>query len=108
MQWTAQSPSLGHYIGCPDQDGWSVNTGQDRPNWIQFGPYTAAVSVGHHTATWKFLIDNNSQDNAPVLRLEVADFTTGQTVLASRMITRKQWTTTGAYECFTVPFTIDG
>jgi hypothetical protein len=103
---TWYASSLPHVIGRADGDGWSANTAQDEQGHLQFGPYTTQVAAGAHTAMWKLMIDNNTADNHPIVRLDVYDFTT-DTVLASIDVTRQQWATTYQYQGFSLPFTID-
>jgi YD repeat-containing protein len=81
-------------------------TAQDSAGFLQFGPYTAAGLTGANVARWNLLIDNNSADNAAVVQLDVHDATIG-TVLASRVVTRREWTTTGQYQEFALPFILD-
>jgi RHS repeat-associated protein len=103
-EWSAQS--LQHIIGRSDSDGWSASTSQDAAGFLQYGPYTTQIATGDNVATWRLMIDNNSANNAAIVRLDVHDSTTG-TVLASRDITRKQWSSTFQYEEFTLPFTLE-
>jgi hypothetical protein len=104
LSWSAQS--LPHVIGRVDADGWSANTAQDPAGHLQFGPYTTQVTAGAHTALWSLMIDNNTADNLPIVRVDVYDATSSQ-VLASRDITRQQWTSTFQYQAFSLPFTVN-
>lgn len=107
LTWDMNSPRIGHVIGRTDLDGWSANVVQDVPDYLQFGPYTTQLGAGSHIARWLLLIDNNSADNLPIVRLEVSDYTAGGQILASRDVTRTQWGSTFQYGCFTLPFTLD-
>ncbi len=110
LTWEAQDGEVNGdvRIGRPDIDNsWSADVSQDKQGWFQIGPYTTQVNTGNHVAMWLLMIDDNSRDDFPIIRLEVTDFTTNQTVLASRKITRSQWDTTWTYQCFSVPFTLD-
>lgn len=103
--WEAES--LQHVIGRQDADGWSADTGLDSPNYMQYGPYTTVTNVGQNTAVWKLMVDNNNADNLGVVTLEVVDASDGGALLASRTITRQQFSSTWHYEFFTVPFYLD-
>jgi serine/threonine-protein kinase len=110
IEWEAQNILLGGpptRIGRPDENGWSANTGQDQLGYLQYGPYITDVDVGNHIVTWALMIDDNSYDNLPIVRLEVSDYTTGVTILASRDITRREWSKTFEHECFYLPFSLD-
>ncbi|HYD79450.1 MAG TPA: hypothetical protein VEC06_06555 [Paucimonas sp.] len=104
--WSMSSPGIGHIIGRAEADGgWSVNV-TDRQNYMQYGPYTTALSAGEQIATWKAMIDNNTADNLKVLRMEVVDADDNGYIIAQREITRKQWKQPFRYEYFSVPFTL--
>ncbi|WP_256079933.1 hypothetical protein [Massilia sp. YIM B04103] len=107
ISWNVNSPNIGHNIGRPDGDGWSANMSQDTPQFLQYGPYYTNTPVGDNIITWSFMIDNNSSDNADMLRLEVVDVDDNFSVIAQRNITRKQFKQTGRYEYFSVPFRLD-
>ena len=100
--WNAQA--LGHYIGRPDADGWSASVGLDSESWLQYGINTTQVPAGNHTAVFNLMIDNNDADDAEILYLDVVDWTTSA-VIASRIVTRKQFAATWKYQPFLLPFT---
>jgi hypothetical protein len=110
--WDAQSellgapPPNGLRLGHSEADGWAANTVQDDEGILQYGPYTTAVSPGNHTAIWRLMIDNNTADDLPIVRLEVVDSTTNGTVLASRIVTRREWKSPYQYEDFALPFSL--
>ncbi|HEU4411666.1 MAG TPA: M57 family metalloprotease [Polyangiaceae bacterium] len=106
QSWGAQG--LPHLIGRADADGWSANMSQDPSGYLQYGPYTAAVTAGPHTAIWNLMIDNNTSNNQAVMLLDVVDASTGGTVLASRQLARTEWTAPFQYQSFAVPFALDG
>lgn len=108
ISWTMSTANIGHSVGRPEGDGWAANMTQDvLPGFLQYGPYYAGLEAGDHIATWSFMIDNNSVDNAQQLRLEVVDADNNGAVLSSRSVTRKQWKQPGRYEYFSVPFRLD-
>ncbi|AVR97801.1 family 43 glycosylhydrolase [Pseudoduganella armeniaca] len=102
--WTMTAAGIGHNIGRADGDGWSANMTQDTPGYLQFGPYYAGLPEGDHIATWSFMIDNNTSDDADQLRLEIVDVDNNYAVLHQRTVTRKQFKQTGRYEYFSLPF----
>ena len=77
--WQAQSdllgtpPPTGLRIGRSEADGWAANTAQDPEGYLQYGPYTSTVAPGDHKAVWRLMIDNNTADDLPIVRLEVAE-----------------------------------
>jgi hypothetical protein len=105
--WTMSSPNIGHMVGRVDGDGWSANMSQDTPQYLQYGPYYAALPAGDHIATWSLMIDNNTSNDEAIMRLEVVDVDDNYSVISQRDITRKQWKQTGRYEYFSVPFRTD-
>jgi hypothetical protein len=110
--WNAQSdllgtpPPTGLRVGRSDADGWAANTEQDAEGFLQYGPYTRTISPGDHTAVWRLMIDNNTADDLPIVRLEVVDATANSRVLASRIVTRREWKSQNEYEDLTVPFSL--
>ena len=105
--WLMNDPHIGHVIGRADSGGWSANTAQDAPNFMQYGPYTVQVAPGAHTVTWQLMVDNNTYtgDTGPVVELQVSDATTGA-LLAIRDVQRREWTGTFKGQGFSVPFTL--
>ena len=105
--WTQTSPDIHHSIGRVDADGWSATTTLDGAGYLQYGPYTNAVGAGQHVAKWSLAIDSMAGADSNIARVEVSDYTDGQTILASRILTRSQWVAATSYNCFALPFTID-
>jgi hypothetical protein len=111
--WEAQSSRLGLpppdgvRVGRAEQDGWAASTSADPEGFLQYGPYIATLPPGDHVATWALMIDNNIADNQEIVRLEVVDSASGEKILASRVLTRKQWTSANQYQTFSLPFTLD-
>jgi hypothetical protein len=106
LLWKAQDPQLGHLIGRADGDGWSANTAQDRPGWLQYGPYTNTVPVGLNTAIFSLAIDNNTVNNDPIVTIDINDATT-QTQLAYYSVSRRDWLWPMAYHTFPLSFNVD-
>ena len=113
LAWSMNDPILGNAptrIGRPDNNnGWSANPAEDNPGWFQVGPYTTELTSGNHTAMWYLLIDDNAKDDSEILRFEIADYSSDQvqTVLGSKIITRKDWNDSWVYQCFSLPFNLD-
>jgi hypothetical protein len=106
MHWDATGPSLFHKTGRLDTDGWLCQVGIDNANdHMIYGPYDTTVPAGSNTAEFSLKIDNNTADNASVVRLEVNDATANQ-VIASQVITRTQFPVAGQYTTLSVPFTL--
>jgi hypothetical protein len=103
-RWEAES-SLGHATGHADGDGWLCQVGVDMPGrHMVYGPYTTALPAGGNTASFRLKIDNNTADNAAQVTLDVRDNSDGA-VLATRVVTRQQFTVAGDWVTFTLPFT---
>jgi hypothetical protein len=103
-EWVYDGPSeFYHQIGRAEKDGWSVSV-SDTPNaYMCFGPYAREVGAGPRTARFTLMLDNVDNDNAPVLTIDVADAATG-TVLASRQITRGQFSRPNQFQDFDLSF----
>lgn len=93
-----------HQTGRRDADGWSVRVGDPTAKAMNFGPYTTAVNPGQRTATFRLLIDNRSANNDRILTIDVYDANSNR-VIASRNVTRGQFSAPMAYQNFTVTFT---
>src|SRR5262249_55749755 len=106
MHWDATGPTLFHKTGRLETDGWLCQVGIDKANdHMIYGPYDTTVPAGPNTAEFRLSIDNNTADNAPVVRLEVNDSTADQ-VIASQVITRMQFPVAGQYTTLSLPFTL--
>lgn len=90
QKWKATDPGIGHLIGREDGTGWSADMAHDNSTYLSFGPYVAGLKAGQWTTTWFLKIDNNTADNANVVRLEIFDTDTGE-ILAFRDIGRRQF-----------------
>lgn len=107
--WEAENQSwasspFSHGVGRAENDGWSANTTQDNQGHMLYGPYDTTLPTGSLSATFKMWVDNNTVDNNVVATIDVWDATNG-TSLASRDITRQQFTGTTTWQDFSVPFT---
>ena len=108
ISWDMFSTDISHVIGRQDNEGWSANTLHDQAGYLQFGPYVKTLSsAGTYTASWRLMIDNNSAGADTVAKLEVADFDSGQQILASKELTRNAWRAPFTYQTFDLPFTLN-
>ncbi len=106
QHWEAEGASLAHKTGRAETDGWLCQVGVDQANdHMVYGPYDKTVPAGPNTAEFRIMTDNNTVDDASVVTLEVNDNTAGQ-VLASKVITRKQFSVAGQYTTLSLPFTL--
>jgi hypothetical protein len=104
--WEAEGSAFMHGTGHLDGDGWLCQTGKDEPNkHMIYGPYDASLPAGGNTAHFRMKIDDNTADDARQVTIDVRDATTGD-VLASKDITRKQFTVAGDWVDFALPFKI--
>lgn len=93
-----------HQTGRLDGDGWSVRVGDPKDRAMNFGPYTTAVNPGQRTATFRLMIDNRSANNDHILTIDVYDANSDR-VIASRKVTRGQFSSASAYQNFDLSFT---
>ncbi|HEX4462006.1 MAG TPA: GxGYxYP domain-containing protein [Polyangia bacterium] len=106
QQWSAIGTQLSHNTGHLDTDGWLCQVNVDTANaYMIYGPYDTTVPAGANTAQFSMIIDNNTADNAPIVRLEVND-ATANTVVASQTFTRMQFPVAATYTTLSVPFTL--
>lgn len=99
-----QAENMYHQIGRADGDGWSANTTQDNPGFLVYGPYVSDIPAGNRIAIFKMMVDNNTINDDAVITIDVYDSTSGN-VLASRVITRKQFLKANCYDVFRLNFT---
>jgi hypothetical protein len=105
-RWQAEGTSLAHATGHLDGDGWLCQTGIDAPNlFMVYGPYDTSLPVGPNTASFRLKIDNNTANNDTMVSLDVRDNTNGA-ILASRAVTRQQFTVAGDWVTFSLPFSL--
>src|SRR5206468_2952156 len=105
-QWQAEGASLGHKTGRLETDGWLCQVGVDAANdFMVYGPYDATVPAGANTAQFRTMIDDNTANDDPVVKLDVNDSTAGK-VLASTTVTRKQFPVAATYTTLSLPFTL--
>jgi len=98
---------LGHGPGTMETDGWAANTANHEADFIVFGPY-ATDWYGHiGTAVFRMMIDIVDDADYEIAVVEVYDYTTG-TVLASRSITRNEFTAPMTYQGFPLAFNLTG
>lgn len=106
QQWSAIGTQLKHNTGHLDNDGWLCQVNVDTANaYMIYGPYDTTVPAGANTAQFSMIIDNNTADNSPIVRLEVNDATANQ-VVASQTFTRMQFPVAAQYTTLSVPFTL--
>jgi hypothetical protein len=102
--YEAKGSQVGHETGHLDGDGWLAQTSIDAPNlYLINGPYVTNIPTGDNTAFFDLSIDNNTANNAVMVTVDVRDDTTG-VILATRDITRQEWTRLYSYERFELPF----
>ncbi|MFV0390903.1 MAG: PA14 domain-containing protein [Paludibacteraceae bacterium] len=102
--WQAESDAISHATGRLDDNEWICEVGIDTPNqFMVYGPYDKNVTSGPNVAEFRLMIDNNSTNNDTVVDLNVKNTSTGN-VLATRKITRQQFTATDSYVSFRLDF----
>jgi polysaccharide biosynthesis protein PslG len=101
--WVWEAEDLNHREGVRESDGWACHTPQHAPNYMVFGPYTRDIPAGTHTATWRLMLDNVTASDSRVLTLDVFDADANR-VLASRHLTRRQFSVPFQYQDFGLRF----
>jgi len=104
----AESAANGHDVGRRDGDGWAASTADDPAGYLVFGPYTRDLPAGRYEAAFRLQVDDNSADNATVVRLEINDFDRtpgcGDCVIAERGVGRREFDAPRRYQDVVVPF----
>jgi hypothetical protein len=95
-----------HQRGRASGTDWTVSSG-DLAGHMTFGPYQRFPNVHKLTALFKLMVDNNVYDNSDAVKIEVRSFDTGQ-VLATRTITRKEFSAPHVYNYFPLQFYQEG
>ncbi|RKP52912.1 hypothetical protein D7Z26_14255 [Cohnella endophytica] len=104
FKYQAEGTQVGHGTGRLDGNGWLVQTGIDAPlQHMVYGPYATNIPVGANTAFFDISIDNNTANNAVMVTVDVRDNTNGA-ILATRDITRQEWTGVYSFQRFELPF----
>jgi hypothetical protein len=88
IEYKGNSSKLFHRIGRAEQDAWSV-TVNDGIGHMIYGPYVTDLPRNAARVVFEVVVDNNSADNAPLVTLEVFDFTSNQ-FLAQRQYGRRE------------------
>lgn len=102
--YRAKYPSMRHEIGRPVWGGWGCRKGVDLPDrLLVYGPGDTSIPAGPNNANFNLKIDNNSANDDKIATIDVVDMTANK-VIASQIITRKQFTTITKYQTFGVPF----
>jgi hypothetical protein len=105
-QWEGEGNSVGHETGRLETDGWLCQVGIDAPGkHMIYGPYDTSVPAGANTAEFRLSTDNNTANDDPIVSIDAFDSTSGQ-VLASKVISRKQFSVAAQYVTFSLPFTV--
>ncbi|MBI4578489.1 MAG: cellulase family glycosylhydrolase [Planctomycetes bacterium] len=96
---------LSHAVGRKEGLAWSADVALDAAGLMTSGPLLDTVPAGEHVVKWRLMIDNNTADNEAVVTLIVRG---GGGQLASRTLTRQEFTAVSAYQTFTLNFTSTG
>ncbi|RXZ77666.1 hypothetical protein EBB07_30110 [Paenibacillaceae bacterium] len=107
FKYQSNDPRILHSTGHLDRDNWIVRTGIDNENeFMVYGPYATDIPVGINTAFFELAVDNNTANNNAIVRIDVRDNTSGQT-LAARDITRMEWKSSDSNQLQTFNLTFD-
>ena len=101
---TYYTTALYHQIGrfTPSRN-WYADPNIDPPGYLVYGPYDTSFGGGRHRTTFSLKIDNNTADNLPVVTIDVT-INSGATVLARRVITRREFTAANTWLGFQLEF----
>jgi hypothetical protein len=104
-----QMSQLSHNIGSLNSDGtWSIGGFNLIPsNNLTFGPYVRLGLAHKYTALFKLQIEEFLGDSIDICRIEVRDFDSS-TTLASRTLSRKDFTNASSMQSFPLEFYEDG
>jgi hypothetical protein len=97
----AEGDRISHAVGRADADGWSASPTDDDAGHMMFGPYVSDLPAGHHKASFRMMVDDNTAANDLCVTVEVSNYTSG-TLLGSLDVYRHDWTNAGAYQDFDV------
>lgn len=104
FKYQSNGTEVSHSTGHLDGNNWIVQTGIDpEDEFMIYGPYETKIPVGTNTAFFELAVDNNTANNDAIVRIDVRDNTSGQT-LAAKDITRQEWTGTYTMQTFNLTF----
>ncbi|MRN54695.1 GxGYxYP domain-containing protein [Paenibacillus monticola] len=104
FKYQSNGTEVSHSTGHLDGNNWIVQTGIDPGNnFMIYGPYETDIPTGTNSAFFELAVDNNTANNDAIVRIDVRDNTSGQT-LAARDITRQEWTGTYTMQTFNLTF----
>lgn len=98
--WEAEN--LPHIVGYADRNGWAANV-NTASGHMTYGPYVTDIATGARVATWRMAIDVRNASNDQIVTLDVYDSTAGEQ-LASRSISRLEWSADQSFQVFELPF----
>jgi len=105
--YQAEAQYMGHLTGREIAGGWRVGVGDPHETYATYGPYAGDLPAGDLAARFWLCVDNNSADNAEICRVEAFD-ATAQRLLASRVLSRRDWSAASRYLPFDLGFTNPG
>jgi hypothetical protein len=107
VRQTFYMDQLSHLRGRFEGSDYSCNVAMDEAGTMTFGPYVNFVKARKYTALFKLLVDNNTANNAQVATIEVYNYDLKQ-VLATKTITRMEFTAPWTYNYFPLKFYTPG
>ncbi len=93
---------LSHQCGSAITGGWRATTA-NRYCYMANGPYVQTLPAKKLTGRFWLRVDNNTQDDYTIVRLDVYD-STGGIQLMAQSINRRTWTQANVYEPFDLVF----
>jgi hypothetical protein len=87
--------------------GWATNSALGEPRgWMAISHPFIGAGPGTHVAYFNLLVHDNRSYYAPIVYVDVADYSTGE-VLAARVIYTTDWNAAWTYQAFPVVFSLD-
>lgn len=102
-KYEAEGTKFTHPTGRADGDGWLAQCGMDEVGYMLDGIHLTDIPEGINTANFEMKVDNNTANDDIQVRCEVYDNTTG-TILATKIVTRKEFTQASNYQNFPVTY----
>ncbi len=98
-----EAENMTHQVGAAVADGWNATQASHSAGYMISGQTASHNRGGENIAIFKGRINNNTLNNAVVMRIEVYD-DTANSLVASRSITRGQFKQANHDEFFVLPY----
>jgi hypothetical protein len=109
LQWSSQSPEIGHQGGSADGADWRAPANLPSPFMLSYGPYESAVQPGSQVATYDLSVFSSSGNAPPaasanpIAFVDVSDYD-GNVILAHQDIYASDFRSSNTFQKFVLPF----